>query len=211
MNPELIHPTAIIYPGVKLGLNTKIGAFCIIGEPPIGKKIGDLETVIGDNSIIRSHTIIYSGNIIGNSFNTGHHVVIREENKIGDRVSIGTLTCIEHHLVIRDGVRIHSQTFIPEFCEIEENAWIGPNVVLTNAKYPRGKNVKVLLDGVKVKRQAKVGANVTILPGIEIGENSLIGSGSVVTKNIPDNVLAFGNPCEKKRNLKPMVSSLLVI
>jgi acetyltransferase-like isoleucine patch superfamily enzyme len=192
-----IHSTAIIHPGVKLGDNVDIDAFCIIGEPPVGKEPGELETTIGDNSVIRSHTIIYAGNTIGSSFNTGHHVVIREENSIGDNVSVGSLTCIEHHLKIADGVRIHSQAFIPEYCELDENVWIGPNVVLTNAKYPRGKNVKALLDGVKVRKSAKIGANVTILPGKDIGENALIGSGSVVTKSVESGSVMVGNPAKK--------------
>ena len=72
-------------------------------------------------------------------------MVIRESNNIGCNVSIGTGSCIEHHINIQDGVRIHSQAFIPEFTVLKKNAWIGPNVVITNAKYPLGKNVKSLL------------------------------------------------------------------
>ena len=197
MNSTLIHHTAIIHPGVKLGINVKVGAFCIIGEPSSGNDPGDQETIIGENSNIRSHTVIYSGNIIGHSFNTGHHVVIREENNIGDNVSIGTQSCIEHHVKIENGVRIHSQVFVPEYCELEEEVWIGPNVVLTNAKYPRGKNVKTLLDGVKVRKRAKIGANVTILPGKEIGQDVLIGSGSVITKDVEEQSVMAGNPAKK--------------
>lgn len=191
-----IDPTAIIYKGVILGDNVTIGPYCIIGQPPNGVEDGDLPTKIGNNSVIRSHTVIYSGNKIGDNFNTGHHVAIRENNIIGNNVSIGTLSCIEHHLTISDGVRIHSQAFIPEFCVLEENSWIGPNVVLTNAKYPKGKNTKKLLSGVNVKRNAKVGANVTVLPGVIIGENSLVGSGSVVAKDVNEKVVVVGNPAK---------------
>ncbi|MGL1890229.1 MAG: hypothetical protein OCD02_01315 [Spirochaetaceae bacterium] len=193
----MIHPSAIIYPNVVIGNNVEIGPFCIIGEPPMGSKLGELETVIGHDSIIRSHTIIYSGNKIGNSFNTGHHVVIRENNIIGNKVSIGTGSCIEHQISIADGVRIHSQVFIPEFTKLEQNSWIGPNVVLTNARYPKGNNVKKLLDGVKVCKDAKIGANVTVLPGKIIGANALIGSGSVVTKDVEENTVIIGNPGKK--------------
>jgi acetyltransferase-like isoleucine patch superfamily enzyme len=123
--------------------------------------------------------------------------VIRENNRIGNNVSIGTQTCIEHHIQIDDDVRIHSQVFVPEYSKLENGSWLGPNVVLTNAKYPRGKNVKELLDGVTICQNAKVGANVTILPGVNVGRNALIGSGSVVTKNVEENSVSVGNPAKK--------------
>ena len=119
--------------GVK---NVYIGAFCIIGVPPLHKVDGELETIIGDNATIRSHSVIYAGNKIGDNFSTGHHVAIREMNTIGNNVSIGSLSCIEHHIKIEDGVRIHSQVFVPEYSVLKMNCWLGPNVVLTNAKYP---------------------------------------------------------------------------
>jgi len=169
--------------------------------PPDNKKNGELKTIIGDNAIIRSHTVIYAGNIIGKYFKTGHHVMIREENNIGNNVSIGTNSVIEHHIIINDNARTHAGCFIPEYSIIEDSAWLGPNVVLTNARYPRSKNVKENLKGVILKRHAKIGANTTILPSIEIGENSLIGAGSLVTKNIPANSVAYGNPAVVKKNL----------
>ena len=80
--------------------------------------------------------MIYAGNVIGRNFQTGNKVNIRESNRIGDNVSVGTLSVIEHHVEIGDSVRIHTQAFIPEYSVLEEGCWIGPNVVLTNAKYP---------------------------------------------------------------------------
>jgi len=183
-----------IYPNVKIGNNVQIGNCVIIGLPPKGKTDGELETIIGDNAIIRSHTVIYAGNKIGNDFQTGHLVMIREENIIGDQVSIGTGSVIEHHIKIYDGVRIHSQAFIPEYCTLEEGAWIGPNVVFTNALYPLSPEAKSNLNGAYIKKLAKVGANSTLLPGIILGENCLVGAGSVVTKNVPANKVVAGNP-----------------
>ena len=90
---------------------------------------------------MRSGTYIYAGNKIGSNFQTGHKVNIREENEIGNNVSIGTQCVIEHHVKIGN-VRIHSNVFIPEFTILKSNVWIGPNVVLTNAKYPNRKETK---------------------------------------------------------------------
>lgn len=194
-----IAQTVRIYPNVRLGENVEIEDFCVIGAPFQGYT-GE-ETIIGDNAIIRSHTVIYAGNHIGNNFQTGNKANIREFNIIGNNVSIGTLSVIEHHITIEDNVRIHSQAFIPEHTVLENGCWIGPNVVLTNAKYPNSPNTKKELKGVLVKKNAKIGANVTILPGLVIGENSLIGAGSVVVKDVEAGVILAGNPAKLIRKL----------
>ena len=183
-----------IYPGVQIGENCEIGPFVLLGVLPRGKREGEILTVIGPGAVIRSHSIVYAGNRIGANFQTGHGAVIREENEIGDNVSIGTGSVVEHHVTIGDGVRIHSQAFIPEFSILEPECWIGPNVVITNAKYPRSPLVKENLKGALVRRGAKIGANATLLPGIEIGANALVGAGSTVTKDVPADAVVAGNP-----------------
>jgi acetyltransferase-like isoleucine patch superfamily enzyme len=183
-----------IFPRVTIGDGSVVEDYCIVGAPPRGKKAGELETVIGRMAVLRSHTVIYAGNRIGDNFQTGNKVNIRESNEIGDNVSIGTLSVIEHHVKIGNGVRMHSQVFVPEFTVIEDDAWLGPNVVITNAKYPLSTGVKETLAGPVVKKGAKIGANSTILPGIVIGANSLVGAGSVVTKDVPENAVVAGNP-----------------
>jgi len=186
--------TAKILKNVVLGKNVTVQDYVIVGIPPRDKKEGELKTIIGDNALIRSHTVIYAGNKIGKNFQTGHHVNIREENVIGDNVSIGTKTVIEFKTKIEENVRIHSQAFIPEYCELKKGCWIGPNVVLTNAKYPRSIKSKDFLEGVIVGKNAKIGANSTILPGVKIGDNALVGAGSVVIEDVPPGKVVVGNP-----------------
>jgi acetyltransferase-like isoleucine patch superfamily enzyme len=190
----------LIHPNVTLGEGFDIGPFAIVGEPPRGRKPGELPTLIGPGCVIRSHTVIYAGNRIGAHFQTGHHVMIREENEIGDDVSIGTGTVVEHHVLIEKGARIHSQAFIPEYSVLRTGCWIGPNVVLTNAKYPNRPDTKLNLRGVTVGKNAVVGANVTILPGVVIGEGALIGAGTVVTRDVPAGALCYGDGI-KGRNI----------
>ncbi len=186
--------TSKIYPNVHFGENADIGDFAIIGEPPRGKEPGELETHLGDCATIRSHTVIYAGNTIGKNFQTGHGVLIREENEIGDNVSIGSHSMVEHHVKIGNGVRLHSNVFVPEFSVLEDECWLGPNVVVTNARYPRSRNVKEQLQGATIKRRAKIGANVTLLPGVTIGENALVGAGAVVVDDVPADAVVAGNP-----------------
>jgi len=193
-----------IYDGVDLGGDTVIEDFCIVGAPPRGCAEGELKTEIGTGAHIRSHTVIYAGNKIGKNLQTGNKVNIRELNEIGDDVSIGTLSVIEHHVIIGNNVRIHSQVFVPEYSVLEEGSWLGPNVVLTNAKYPLSRDAKKNLKGPIIKRGAKVGANSTVLPGVVIGENALIGAGSVVVQDVPDNGVAVGNPARVIKNIKEL-------
>ena len=194
----------IIYQNVKIGEKWVIGEFSVIGIPFKGKKDGEIETKIGNDSVIRSHTIIYAGNKIGNNFQTGHDVFIREENIIGNNVSIGTKTVIEHHVTIEDDVRIHCQCFIPEFTILKKGCWIGPKVVFTNAPYPSAKRTKEFLKGFVVEEGAKIGANSTILPGITIGKNALVGAGSVVTKDVPAGKVVAGNPAKVIKDIKDL-------
>ena len=184
----------IIYPGVEIDDWEHIGPFVLLGVLARGAEAGSSSTRIGPRACIRSHTVIYAGNRIGARFQTGHGVLIREANNIGSDVSVGSGTVIEHHVVIGDRVRIHSNVFIPEYSVLEDDAWVGPNVVVTNAKYPRSPEAKKTLKGATIRRFAKIGANSTLLPGVEIGEGSLVGAGSVVTHNVPAGAVVAGNP-----------------
>ena len=101
---------------------------------------------------------------------------------------------IEHHVEIGDNVRIHTQVFIPEFSILEDGCWIGPHVVFTNAKYPLSPGVKDRLKGPVIRKGAKIGANATLLPGVVVGEDALVGAGAVVVYDVPPGAVVVGNP-----------------
>ena len=190
-----------IFDNVTLGEGSVVEDFCIVGTPPRGMKDGELATTIGAGAVLRSHTVMYAGNVIGANFQTGNKVNIRESNRIGNNVSVGTLSVIEHHVEIADNVRIHTQVFIPEYSVLEEGCWIGPNVVFTNAKYPLSPGVKDSLAGPVIRKGAKIGANVTLLPGVVVGENALVGAGSVVVRDVPPGAVVAGNPARIIRQI----------
>ncbi len=199
-----IAKTAVIYPGVKLGKDVEIEDFCIIGCPSRGMKVGELETVVGDGSYIRSHTVVYFGNRIGRNFQTGNKANIRESNDIGDDVSVGTMTVIEHHVKIGNGVRIHSHCFIPEYTRLDDESWIGPKVVMTNTKYPLSINAKSTFKGPHIKRGAIIGANATILPAVVIGKHALVGAASVVTEDVESEAVVVGNPARRIGSIRQL-------
>jgi acetyltransferase-like isoleucine patch superfamily enzyme len=193
--------SAIVYPNCVLGHGATLEAYVIVGVPPRGHGDGELPIVIGDQAHIRSHTVIYAGNVIGHRFQTGHGVLVRESNEIGDDVSIGSHSVIEHHVRIGHGVRIHSNAFIPEFSVLEAGAWVGPNVVFTNASYPLSAGAKEELRGPRLREGAKVGANATLLPGVVIGRDALVGAGAVVVEDVPAGKVVVGNPARIVRDV----------
>lgn len=122
--------------------------------------------------------------------------------KIGENCKIGAFVEIRKEVIIGNNVKIQAHVFIPEGVNIEDGAFIGPHVCFINDKYPEAINPDGSLktqedwkmEKTFVKKRANIGANATILCGITIGENSIIGAGSVVTKDIPSNVIVVGNP-----------------
>ena len=113
--------------------------------------------------------------------------------KIGKNTKIDAFVYVEEDVVIGDNCKIRPFAFIPTGVVIEDNVIIAPNVTFTNDKYPRSHGDWKLLK-TTVKKYASIGAGSVINPGVTIGENALIGAGSTVTKDIPDNAIALGNP-----------------
>jgi UDP-2-acetamido-3-amino-2,3-dideoxy-glucuronate N-acetyltransferase len=122
--------------------------------------------------------------------------------KIGKNTKIDAFVYIEEDAVIGDNCKIRPFVFIPTGVIIEDNVFIAPNVTFTNDKYPRAQGTWRLLK-TRVKKHAAIGAGSVINPGVTIGENALIGAGSTVTRDIPDNAVAHGNPARVVSYRKP--------
>ena len=168
-------------------------SWCLVSLRAVAPSL-DTGLRIGKDARLRSHTVIYGGSVIGDNLQTGHGVLIREATTIGDDVSIGSHSVVEHHVTIGNRVRIHSNAFIPEYSILEEGSWVGPNAVFTNARFPLSPTAKDELAGPHLQRGAKIGANATLLPGVVIGRDALVGAGSVVTKDVPGGAIVVGNP-----------------
>ena len=201
-----VDATSVIFPGVVWAGEFTIGPFVIVGQLPRGRHAGERVTRIGPGAHIDSHTVIYAGNRIGRNFRTGHRVLIREQNEIGNDVSIGSGSNIEHHVRIGDRVRLHSNVFVPELSILEDDCWLGPNVVITNARYPATPTTKEELVGVHIEKRAKIGANATILPGIRIAADALVGAGAVVTVDVPSGAVVTGNPARIIKHISQILA-----
>lgn len=198
-----------IYNNVHLGENPTIGYWVELGVPPKKFTEGELALTIGDHAMVRSRTVIYAGGSIGHHFATGHGALIRERVTIGDRVSIGSGTEVEQNCVIGNNVRIHSQCFIAEGTVIEDNVKIAPGTNVASDRHPLLPEEKKYRKGPHIGARAYIGMGVTLLPAVRVGAGSFIGAGSVVTRDIPEGVVALGNPAKVYMSVEKYLSRLV--
>lgn len=192
-----------IYPWVKIGKNSTICDFVVLGFPPVAAN-GSSPLLIGEGALIRPFTVIYAGNKIGKNFETGQGVTIRENNVIGDDVRIGTNSFIRFGNKIGSFTRIHSACFL-ELAEVEEYVFIGPGTLFLDDPHPmKCPRWSECLRGPRVKRFAKIGGGCVILPGVTIGEHALVSAGACVTKDVPDTTVVVGHPAKVTKKIEEL-------
>ena len=138
---------------------------------------------------------------IGKDTKIWQFVVILEGARIGSECNICSHTFIENDVVVGNRVTIKNGVFLWNGIEIEDNVFIGPLATFSNDKFPRSKVHDIPKLKTKIKSGASIGANATILPGITVGENAIVGAGSVVTRSVPRNAIVIGNPAKILRYL----------
>lgn len=149
---------------------------------------------IGSNANVRCGSVIYAGSTIGDGLETGHNVVIREENEIGDKFSIWNNSVIDYGCKIGSNVKVHCNCYIAQFTTMEDDVFLAPGVTIANDIHPGCPDSRPCMKGPTLKQGVQVGVNVTIVPYVVIGERSLIGSGAVVTRDVPPETVVYGNP-----------------
>ncbi|MBN2488631.1 MAG: N-acetyltransferase [Methanosarcinaceae archaeon] len=218
-NTFKIHRTSKIYGTSTIGDGTIVLENVVIGYPEHtilmeimdqNKEIEEHDfpgCVIGPNSVIRPGSTIFSNVKTGDRFKTGHNVLVRERTTIGNNVLVGSNVIIDGNVTIGNNVSIQGNVYIPTNVVIEDNVFIGPCAVLANDKYPIRKKYELI--GPKLRKGASVGANATILPGVEIGEGAMVAAGALVTRDVPPWKLAIGFPAKIEdlpRDLKQLNS-----
>jgi UDP-2-acetamido-3-amino-2,3-dideoxy-glucuronate N-acetyltransferase len=152
------------------------------------------------NFFVHPQALVESKNI-GSNTRIWAFVHVLPGAQIGEDCNICDFVLIENNVIIGDRVTIKSGVQLWDGMRIDDDVFIGPNATFTNDRFPRSKQPFTLLE-TRIKQGASIGANATILPGITIGKNAMVGAGSVVTSDVPDNTLVVGNPACIVRTLE---------
>ncbi len=191
-------------PEVSAGEGLLADAGTIIGYLPARLPAGRL--LLGGHARIRSGSVLYLGSSIGDRFETGHNVVVREDCRIGDDVAVWSNSVVDYGCRIGDRVKIHSNCYVAQFTEIGTGAFLAPGVTIANDLYPGQPDSATLLAGPSIGAGAQIGVNVTVLPFVRIGAGCLIGAGAVVVRDIPDGRVAFGNPATVRGDVRDLAA-----
>ncbi|MBS4179630.1 N-acetyltransferase [Lederbergia citrea] len=189
----------IIKKDTNIGNYAQIGELTVLGKSASSnKKMNrkpekDLEPlIIGDHVIVGCNSVIYRGVKLETGIFIGDLASIREKVTVGEDSIIGRNAMVETNTKIGKRVTIQTGSYITADMVIEDEVFIGPCCSTSNDKYMGEGNFKH--QGPIIRRGAKIGNNATLLPAVTIGENAIVGAGSVITKDVPANNTIVGNP-----------------
>jgi acetyltransferase-like isoleucine patch superfamily enzyme len=171
----------------------ELDPYVLIGHRP-RRPVASWALTLGAGARLGSGTILYLGSSIGARLQTGHHVVIREQNSLGDDVCVWSNSVIDYGCQIGCQVKIHTNVYVAQFSTLEDEVFLAPGVSFANDLHPACPMSTPCMRGPTIRRGAQLGVNVTVLPYVVVGEHALIGAGSVVTHDIPARAVAYGNP-----------------
>jgi acetyltransferase-like isoleucine patch superfamily enzyme len=205
--PE-IHPTAIVYPGTKLGEGVKVLEHAVVGKQPAlsprsTTKREELPPAeIGDGTIVSTGAVVFAGAEIGARVILGDQSCVRERVVVGADVVIGRGSLVENDTTIGAMTKIQAEAYITAYSTLEDYVFIAPCVVTTNDNFMgRTERRRELIKGPTIRRGARIGGGAVLLPGIEIGEEAFVGAGAVVTKDVQARMVVVGNPARVMRGV----------
>lgn len=199
-----IGANVVIHPGVQLGAGVRIQDAAVIGKPLVLSRTSSAPqrageaTVIGDGVTIAVQAVVVAGAQIGEGAFIGDQSQVRERARIGRDTAVGRGSAIDNDVVLGERVRIQTGCYLTAFSTVEDDVFIGPGVFTYNdntmGRHPKGEGVA----GVTLRRACRVGGGARILPGIEVGEEAFVATGSVVTRDVPARTLVMGVPAKRK-------------
>lgn len=209
-NDVVIHDFVVIYPNVVLGNNVEIMEGAVIGRLPKGagatsrKTIGEFKKVtIGNGCVISPHAVIYTDVEIGNNCLIGDGASIREQCRIGNNSIISRLVSVNYNTKIGSHTKIMDNTHITGNMVIGDNVFISVLVTTTNDNNIGTKGYdEDKIRGPYIENNVLVGAGANLLPGVRIGQGSIVGAAALVTKDVPEYTVVMGIPAKVIRSLK---------
>jgi hypothetical protein len=198
----LIGHGVVVHPGVSIGQRVRIDDHAVIGKKPMRAANSILKeqdrlppTEIGDDCIIGTATIIYTGCRIGQKVLVADAASVRENSTVGDYTIVGHRVTVENECTVGRYCKLETGSYITAYSTLEDRVFIAPQVTTSNDNYggrteERFKHFK----GITVKRGGRVGVGAVVLPGKTIGEDALVAGGAVVTTDVPSRKIVRGIP-----------------
>ncbi len=203
-----VHPSALVYPGTVLGEGVKVLENAVVGKQPslsprsTAKHEPLPPAEIGAGTVVSTGAIVFAGSRIGARVILGDQSCVRERVTVGDDVVLGRGSLVENDTTIGAMTRIQAEAYITAYSTLEEHVFIAPCVVTTNDNFMgRTERRHELKKGPTIRRGARVGGGAVLCPGIEIGEEALVGAGAVVTKDVAPRTIVVGNPARVLREV----------
>ncbi|MDP8232775.1 MAG: DapH/DapD/GlmU-related protein [Candidatus Zophobacter franzmannii] len=205
----LIGHNVVIYSDTVIGDGVRIDANTIIGKRPLSSprsifKVADNmnPTRIGKMCQIGANVVIYCQAVIGDNNLIADMATVRENVTVGNLNIIGRNVSIENFVEIGDRNKLETNAYITAYSKVEDYCFVAPCVATSNDNYmARDKERFNHFKGVTIKRGARIGVNVTVLPGKVIGEDSQIAAGALVTKDITPGKLWIGSPAREVKDV----------
>ena len=207
----LIGNGVIIHRDTVIGNNVRIDDHAVLGKLPMKAALSAITQeqqlppcVVEDSVIIGTCAVIYRGCVLRQSVMVADLASVREFAEIGEFTIVGRGVTVENKVRVGKRCKLETEAYITALSEIEDGCFIAPEVTFTNDNFlGRTKERFKYHKGVTMKRGARVGANVTVLPGITIYEDALVAAGSMVTKDVPARKIVMGMPARVVRDVPP--------
>src|SRR5215813_4894833 len=199
----------VIHPGSMIGNNVRIDDNTVIGKLPMKAALSAVTQdqvldpcVIEDDCMIGAMVVIYRGCVVRRKVMVADMASLRENVEVGEFTIIGRGVTIENKVRVGSRCKLETEAYITALSEIEDGCFIAPEVTFTNDNFlGRTKERFKFHKGVTMKRGARIGANVTVLPGITVGADALVAAGSIVTRDVPGGKVVLGTPAKAWRDV----------
>jgi acetyltransferase-like isoleucine patch superfamily enzyme len=197
----------VIHGGTILGADVVVGDNAVLGKQPrpsptstvtIREPLPGLVVRVG--SSVGTGAVIYAGTRVGRQTMIADQAFVREKCTIGDYVIVGRGVTVENETAIGNHVKIQTGAYVTAYMTVEDHVFLAPGVYTTNDNFMgRTPERFKFRKGATIRHGARVGANTTLLPGIEVGREAFVAAGSVVTRDVPPATLVMGVPARPIR------------
>ncbi len=198
---------SIVHAGVWVGPGCLVEELVVLGKRPRLRRGSSAAAVELGRLELRAEVtvccgaVVYAGATIGSGSIIGDQAQVREGARIGERSVVGRAACVDFNAGVGDRVSIQTAVYVTSWALVEDDAFLGPGVLMTNddtmGRHPRGERLQAPI----VRRAARVGGGVVLVPGVEIGEEAFIGAGAVVTRDVAAREVVLGVPARAVRRV----------